>query len=207
MSDFLSSQAERALMGDEAEAHRIFQDIPSSTTPATSHAHMPLSPAQWNLTTRPHGDIVAEAGRAFRQSLQPAARMWHSSPSQSLTNLCQDPARSRSTSPNVADLQNFGILNTDGSSWRCAYPGCASQVIFTRGSDLRKHFRRHSKSLFCRHEGCPQSTEGGFSTKKDRDRHEAKHAPMVPCDYEGCERIFSRVDNMKDHVRRMHRKA
>ena len=34
-----------------------------------------------------------------------------------------------------------------------------------------------------------------------------KHKPGVPCTHDGCERIFSRVDNMKDHVRRIHRKA
>ena len=114
---------------------------------------------------------------------------------------------SRSASPNPAELYNFGYPLADGRSWRCAHPGCTSQAVFTRGCDLRKHFRRHTKSLFCRHEDCPQSTEGGFSSKKDRDRHEAKHRPGVPCQWEGCERVFSRVDNMKDHVRRIHHKS
>ena len=115
---------------------------------------------------------------------------------------------SRSSSPNnPADLENFGYPLPDGRSWRCAHPGCTSQAVFHRGCDLRKHFRRHTKSLFCRHEDCPQSLEGGFSSKKDRDRHEAKHKPGVPCDWEGCDRLFSRVDNMKDHVRRIHRKG
>ena len=113
---------------------------------------------------------------------------------------------SRSVSPNPADLHNFGFPLADGRTWRCAYPGCTSQAHFTRGCDLRKHFRRHTKSLFCRHENCPQSTEGGFSSKKDRDRHESKHRPGINCSQEGCERKFSRVDNMKDHVRRIHRK-
>lgn len=136
---------------------------------------------------------------------------------------------SRSSSPNPAELHNFGYPLPDGCvycslihisegqdlltfplnrrSWRCAHPGCTSPAVFTRGCDLRKHFRRHTKSLFCRHEDCPQSTEGGFSSKKDRDRHEAKHRPGVPCQWEGCERLFSRVDNMKDHMRRIHRKS
>jgi hypothetical protein len=89
---------------------------------------------------------------------------------------------------------------------------------------LRKHYRRHSKHLFCRYEGCPQATEGGFSSKKDRARHEQKHDPNILCEWEGCDRLFSRVDNMvskelmrlrkpfylpalqKDHVRRVHKK-
>ena len=113
---------------------------------------------------------------------------------------------SRSTSPNPADLHNFGYLLSDGRSWRCAYPQCTSSARFTRGCDLRKHYRRHTKSLFCRFDECPQSREGGFSSKKDRDRHESKHNPGVPCSHKDCERVFSRMDNMKDHVRRIHRK-
>lgn len=53
---------------------------------------------------------------------------------------------------------------------------------------------------------------GGFSSKKDRARHEAKHNPKILCEWIGeggerCGRKFSRVDNMKDHVRRIHRKG
>lgn len=81
---------------------------------------------------------------------------------------------SRSASPNPADLHNFGFPLPDGRSWRCAYPNCTSQAQFTRGCDLRKHYKRHNKSFFCRHEECPQSREGGFSSRKDRDRHESK---------------------------------
>jgi len=111
---------------------------------------------------------------------------------------------SRSTSPNPADLHNFGYPLPDGRSWRCGYAHCTSQAVFTRGCDLRKHFRRHTKSLYCRYEDCSQSREGGFSSKKDRDRHESKHAPKIHCTQRDCGRVFSRVDNMKDHVRRIH---
>jgi hypothetical protein len=104
------------------------------------------------------------------------------------------------------DLTNYGIPNADGS-WRCAYPGCTSSATFHRGCDLRKHFNRHRKHLFCRHEGCPQAVAGGFSSKKDRARHEAKHNPGVVCEWRGCGRVFSRVDNMKDHVRRIHKRG
>ncbi|KAJ4290996.1 hypothetical protein N0V90_010192 [Kalmusia sp. IMI 367209] len=43
--------------------------------------------------------------------------------------------------------------------------------------------------------------------KKDLARHEAKHNPGVLCDWDGCDRVFSRVDNMRDHVKRIHLKA
>lgn len=107
---------------------------------------------------------------------------------------------------NPADLSRYGIPAGDGV-WRCAHPGCTSQALFRRGCDLRKHFNRHRKHLFCRHEGCPQSKQGGFSSKKDRARHEAKHNPGIVCEWDGCGRVFSRVDNMKDHVRRIHRRG
>lgn len=105
------------------------------------------------------------------------------------------PALSRSLSPSSPDLRAYGFPNKNGT-WSCAYPGCTSRAVFTRGCDLRKHHKRHTKSFFCRHEGCPQSTGGGFSSKKDLARHEAKHNPGVLCDWEGCDRVFSRVDNM-----------
>jgi hypothetical protein len=107
---------------------------------------------------------------------------------------------------NPADLSRYGIPAGDGV-WRCAHPGCTSQALFRRGCDLRKHFNRHRKHLFCRHEGCSQSKQGGFSSKKDRARHEAKHNPGIVCEWDGCGRVFSRVDNMKDHVRRIHRRG
>ena len=102
---------------------------------------------------------------------------------------------SRGGSPSITDLSGYGYLNVDGT-WSCAFPGCTSRATFTRGCDLRKHYKRHTKSLFCRHEGCPQAKEGGFSSKKDRARHEAKHNPGILCEWGGCERVFSRVDNM-----------
>ncbi|USP73339.1 hypothetical protein yc1106_00613 [Curvularia clavata] len=116
------------------------------------------------------------------------------------------PALSRSLSPSSPDLRAYGIPNKNGT-WSCAYPGCTSRAVFTRGCDLRKHHKRHTKSFFCRHTDCPQSQGGGFSSKKDLARHEAKHNPGVLCDWDGCDRVFSRVDNMRDHVKRIHLKS
>lgn len=134
-----------------------------------------------------------------------------SSPPHSISDPDSPPAAPGSASgsgsgSNSGDLSNYGIPTGDGN-WRCAHPGCSSQAVFHRGCDLRKHFNRHRKYLFCRYEGCPQSGKNGFSSKKDRARHEAKHNPGVFCEWEGCGKVFSRVDNMKDHVRRIHRKG
>jgi hypothetical protein len=102
---------------------------------------------------------------------------------------------SRSPSHSSPNLRSCGIPNKDGT-WSCAFPGCTSRAVFTRVCDLRKHYKRHTKSFFCSHGDCPQSTGGGFSTKRDLARHEAKHNPGVRCDWDGCNRVFSRVDNM-----------
>lgn len=102
---------------------------------------------------------------------------------------------SRSASPNASEMARYGHLQAQGT-WRCAFPGCTSKSIFRRGCDLRKHYRRHTKSLFCRYAGCKQASDGGFSSEKDRARHEAKHDPQIACEWKGCGRVFSRVDNM-----------
>ena len=102
-------------------------------------------------------------------------------------------------------ITKYGHQLPDGT-FRCAYPNCSSHSAFRRACDLRKHYNQHRRHLFCRFDKCPQSVEGGFSSKKDRARHEAKHNPGVKCE-RGCGRVFSRVDNMKDHVKRIHLKA
>lgn len=204
-------------MGEEEEARRLFHRDAGERPVVAAHAQVPLSyQQQWTPGWNPQASSLRPVTNPYVLPSSPYTT--HSGAQQPWRTLHPDDFdgssqagysdTSRSSSPNnPADLQNFGYPLADGSSWRCAYSGCTSQAVFTRGCDLRKHFRRHAKSLFCRYEGCPQSTENGFSSKKDRDRHEAKHKPGVPCEWEGCERIFSRVDNMKDHVRRIHRKV
>lgn len=211
-TNFLSSEAERALMGEEEEARRLFQERSGGPFPTQTPYIQQQWPADWN----PQNPVMQPVPSPYTSpSSSYSTNPWPQQFWQTLQTENFDGSvaggfsdNSGSASPNnPADLQNFGYPLQDGLSWRCAHPGCTSTAVFTRGCDLRKHFRRHTKSLFCRHEDCPQSTEGGFSSKKDRDRHEAKHKPGVPCEWEGCDRVFSRVDNMKDHVRRIHRKG
>ncbi|KAJ5542566.1 hypothetical protein N7535_004988 [Penicillium sp. DV-2018c] len=156
-----------------------------------------LSPEPFFQSTQP---IQPQTERPISTASSPAH-------SHSISISDQDPdSPPQSTSASNADLTLYGIPSEDGT-WRCAYPGCTSQASFRRGCDLRKHYNRHRKYLSCRYEGCPQSVRSGFSSKKDRARHEAKHNPGVLCEWEGCGKVFSRVDNMKDHVRRIHRKG
>ena len=190
MSGFLSSEAERALMGDEDHAERLFNEHPLvDDNSRWAHAH-----------TSPNGLDYFHPEPSRPTALSTPGPFGS-------TSLTTSDTASRSTSPHTHDLNNYGFLNNDNRSWRCAFPGCTSKAVFVRPCDLRKHFNRHSKNYHCRHDGCPQATEGGFSSKKDRARHEAKHNPGVQCEWEGCERIFSRRDNMLDHGRRIHRKS
>ncbi|KAI9724801.1 MAG: hypothetical protein M1812_000077 [Candelaria pacifica] len=218
MSGFFSQEAENYLMGEGEEIERLFppQATVQTTTPTYSYA---TPQSSWSYTAPQDSHTPQYSWSSTVPAQGYAQPQVVTSPY--LVSSTQNPAyypqgessrqmpernNSLSDSPDPSDLQNYGSPNGDGT-WSCAYPGCANRSGgFTRGCDLRKHYRRHSKYIFCRHEECPQSTEGGFSSKKDRDRHEAKHNPGVLCEWDGCERIFSRVDNMKDHVRRIHKK-
>ncbi|KAI9741022.1 MAG: hypothetical protein M1834_002733 [Cirrosporium novae-zelandiae] len=230
MSSFFSDEAERALMGDEEHTRRLFQSQESMTSydfesdfgdlgqqafapellwafeketiPAPS-IDMPL---QYPTPPTPETLYYMVPNLSIISVPDLSTPMDQSCFQLSPESQSHSPFPSRNASPTPGDLHSYGVLGSDGT-WRCAYPGCTSQAIFTRGCDLRKHYKRHSRTLFCRRKDCPQATQGGFSTTKDRARHEAKHDPKVPCLWEGCARVFSRVDNMKDHARRIHEKS
>ena len=64
---------------------------------------------------------------------------------------------------------------------------------------------RESKKLyFCQYKGCSRASRDGFLSRSVRDRHQAIHNPKIPCAWERCSRLFSRIDSMKRHLRRMH---
>jgi hypothetical protein len=222
----------------EAFTQQIFYEEPQSLypqTPATwaapaamTQSRLPAytSPQQsyeYAHPTVPQISPYARSGPATSTTRHARAQSFHSVGSGTGGEDDEDTF-SRSSSPGQADLSAYGYLNEQGT-WSCAYPGCTSRAVFTRGCDLRKHHKRHTKSFFCRYPSCSQSTGGGFSSKKDLARHEAKHNPGVVCEWEGCDRIFSRVDNMvslisdliliiiandytqRDHVKRIHLKS
>jgi hypothetical protein len=241
MSNFLSKEAERVLMGQMGDAEMLFDQqmiVSELSTPYIdeeanwAHAHTSSAgfdyfhPLPHQVTNAAYPTLTSSSDFNFADltsasgpstyapstsSMSSTSSAYYSTtslsvpPSASSANNASSSSRaafSRSPSPHSSDLYNFGTLNSDNRTWKCAYPGCHSKAIFVRPCDLRKHFHRHNKSFFCRHEGCPQAKEGGFSSKKDRARHESKHNPGVACEWEGCERIFSRVDNMRNHMQR-----
>lgn len=75
---------------------------------------------------------------------------------------------------------------------------------------FRKHSLRHQKLHRCRVANCARTE--GFTTTNDRDRHE-KSVHKTPgvyfrCMDENCAsytKTFARRDNLKDHLKRMHK--
>ncbi|KAE8377390.1 hypothetical protein BDV26DRAFT_304956 [Aspergillus bertholletiae] len=107
---------------------------------------------------------------------------------------------------------------TSPSHAECPVAGYNKPTVrFAPPQDFRRRDRQHVKRFFCRYKNCLQSEpdspsfkKRGFTTRKDRDRHEARHKPEIRCQWrneqgEQCTRLFSRMDNMRDHVRRIHR--
>ncbi|ORX98610.1 hypothetical protein BCR34DRAFT_147077 [Clohesyomyces aquaticus] len=183
------------------------QPSPLPQTHVTYSTYPPLTGMNSSRTLLPDSTLLPQQLGATRPSRSHSASSSGGLgiPSNGIADRSPPPL-SRSLSPSSPDLRVYGYPNKNGT-WSCAYPGCTSRAVFSRGCDLRKHHKRHTKSFFCRHEGCPQATGGGFSSKKDLARHEAKHNPGVLCDWDGCDRVFSRVDNMRDHVKRIHLKT
>ncbi|PKX89696.1 putative C2H2 transcription factor [Aspergillus novofumigatus IBT 16806] len=194
----------------QADSEEDMDSFYLASPPASSYTGLDFEPAMPAMPTNQACNTTMLA--PMSGSYLPYGEQWTSQNNPTTLNpnpqtyLYPDPSTNSNLDLDTKDLTNYGIPNPDGS-WRCAYPGCTSAATFHRGCDLRKHFNRHRKHLFCRHEGCPQAVAGGFSSKKDRARHEAKHNPGVVCEWPDCGRVFSRVDNMKDHVRRIHKRG
>jgi hypothetical protein len=93
----------------------------------------------------PHGYGGSRPSRSHSASSSVGLGLSSNAPSER-----SPPSLSRSLSPTSPDLRAYGFPNKNGT-WNCSYPGCTSRAVFTRGCDLRKHHKRHTKSFFCRH--------------------------------------------------------
>ncbi|KAI9149650.1 trichothecene biosynthesis transcription factor [Paramyrothecium foliicola] len=155
-------------------------------------------------SVRPHSDSVISASNSDSGYESHAVEKAH-------------PSKRRNLLNEISDEHIPQPVFT--SPCQCTFPDCKSTTIFTTGRDFRRHYRQHFKRFFCRYEECPQSTcvpgdagTKGFATRKDRARHEAKHNPAIKCPWQDrnggqCTRTFSRMDNMRDHYRRIHKKG
>ncbi|KAI5796565.1 hypothetical protein EDC01DRAFT_43835 [Geopyxis carbonaria] len=97
------------------------------------------------------------------------------------------------------------VLESCGTGFKC------TRCRYTAGSpeQLTKHQQKHLKLHHCRFASCSRTE--GFATPNDRERHE-KSIHKIPGQYWKCMdehcssfgKEFSRRDNLKDHLRRMH---
>lgn len=187
----------RPMMESPYPPHALWSahSSPMSMPQVTAYSYPPFSGITAASALAPESNLLPQSFSGSRPSRSHSASSSVGPGISGVSSERSPPALSRSLSPSSPDLRAYGFPNKNGT-WSCAYPGCTSRAVFTRGCDLRKHHKRHTKSFFCRHGDCPQSTGGGFSSKKDLARHEAKHNPGVMCEWDGCDRVFSRVDNM-----------
>jgi hypothetical protein len=84
--------------------------------------------------------------------------------------------------------------------------------IFPRECDLTKHYRNHSKPVYCLSAGCTNH----FAENKDMHRHMWAHHPMeaeqlhlpggarIHCPEVSCVYKTNRTDNLKRHCEKMH---
>ncbi|TGZ80055.1 hypothetical protein EX30DRAFT_341892 [Ascodesmis nigricans] len=105
-------------------------------------------------------------------------------------------------SDNSTFVDNFAVYNTGLSCTQCPYQASTCE-------GLQRHLQKHAKSHHCRFPNCSRTE--GFATPNDRERHE-KSVHKIPGQYWKCMdqqcssygKEFSRRDNLKDHLRRMH---
>ncbi|KAG0123790.1 hypothetical protein HOY82DRAFT_494826 [Tuber indicum] len=93
------------------------------------------------------------------------------------------------------------VQNPDGT-WACPQAGC-THPGHKRRCDARKHHKSHTKPYPCKMRNCTYRS----SNAKDRERHyDTRHASTKhpACPAPGCGVLKSRVDNMRDHIRRKH---
>ncbi|KAJ5950858.1 uncharacterized protein N7479_009271 [Penicillium vulpinum] len=120
-------------------------------------------------------------------------------PSLSPSNSFVSPPQANPQPWTPPDIYEIGYQDTNGD-WRCNYSGCLSNQVFMRACDLRKHYRSHQKTYFCKELDCEWS-KIGFSSSKDCQRHMRSHRPMIKCSAAeslGCTRVFSRVGLITD---------
>ena len=120
----------------------------------------------------------------------------------SLSSTLQIPQTPNSLEPSSPPPPAPEPIQNPDRTWACPQPGC-THPGHKRRCDARKHHKSHTKPYACRVRGCPYRS----SNAKDRERHyDTRHATTrhPACPAPGCGVLKSRVDNMRDHIRRKH---
>lgn len=169
----------------------------SSYTPETTLPLASVSPQDYEfLDMSPPPQSYLEQTPEFVSSPTPCSSYAHSgygsSPSPSISH----------AEPVTPTLRQTELLV-------CDFPNCPrGSTPFSRPCDLNKHRKTHEKNHLCTMKlpsGAP--CEQRFATSKDLKRHQNSGAHGAQGDYvcPHCGSRKSRLDNLKDHMRRKHR--
>lgn len=103
--------------------------------------------------------------------------------------------------------------NLDGK-FVCSWPGCTEDVKeFSRKCEWNKHMDKHDRPYKCAAEGCeklPGFTYSGGLLRHEREVHGKHGGPKnsLNCPHVNCKRHtgkgFSRLENLNEHLRRVH---
>ncbi|KAK1761022.1 hypothetical protein QBC47DRAFT_19871 [Echria macrotheca] len=103
--------------------------------------------------------------------------------------------------------------NADGK-YVCTYPGCSEDVKeFGRKCEWSKHMDKHDRPYKCAAEGCEKLagfTYSGGLLRHEREVHGKHGGPKnsFNCPHPNCKRHtgkgFSRLENLNEHLRRVH---
>ena len=141
----------------------------------------------------------------------------HQGQSASSLSLSNEPSRSQRSSQSVDDVapivrqepspdptdKRIILTGDQKKPFKCAYKGCGRR--YTRKSDLRLHFVKHTDdSLYRCHMGeCTR--EVVFCRRDQLTRHILVHHTFEkPFECKICKRRFRRSDHLKSHRKRMH---
>ncbi|OTA90495.1 hypothetical protein M434DRAFT_13892 [Hypoxylon sp. CO27-5] len=103
--------------------------------------------------------------------------------------------------------------NKEGKYY-CSFPGCSAKTrVFNRKCEWSKHMDKHDRPYKCMAPGCEKLTgftyPGGLS-RHEREVHGKHGGPKNPlyCPHGNCKRhegkTFSRMENLNEHLRRVH---
>jgi hypothetical protein len=130
----------RPVMNSPYPPHSPWSSQPMQMPPVSSYSYPPFTSMTAGPVMALDTQLLPHNFAGPRQSRSHSA----SSSAMGLPSSAPPSERTppRSLSPSSPDLRAYGFPNKNGT-WSCAYPGCTSRAVFTRGCDLRKHHKRH----------------------------------------------------------------
>ncbi|KAK3946050.1 cell wall transcription factor ACE2 [Diplogelasinospora grovesii] len=130
------------------------------------------------------------------------------------------PAPEREDSPGrmphriKAQKPDREVTKNQNGKFVCTWPGCPEEIKeFSRKCEWNKHMDKHDRPYKCAAEGCeklPGFTYSGGLLRHEREVHHKHGGPKnsFNCPHVNCKRHsgkgFSRMENLNEHLRRVH---